>query len=1291
MKKIDKLIINSPYVEPQQYWDYIRDTREFVLQQGRRPAGYVVASESSKSFDDPGTFIEIDLVNIIRPRIKKWREDGYPGVTGITKRLLHHWQDPEERKDRRFFFCQLEAIETLIWLTEAPDADKTGIDIPSDGGEFSRWCNKMATGSGKTIVMAMLIAWNILNKVANGKDARFSKNVLIVAPGLTVRNRLSVLSPTDTKNYYEEFNIVPSGLMDSLRQGKIKIVNWHALAWQTEEKIAKKKSVDKRGAKSDEAYVKEVLGDMSNASNLIVINDEAHHAWRIPAESKIKGVKKEDIEESTVWVGGLDRINNARGILRCFDLSATPFAPSGKKASEEALFPWIVSDFGLNDAIEGGLVKTPRVVVRDDGNVDKDLRSRLYHIYMDETVKDDINQKVDESVPLPDLIKNAYLLLGKDWKATKDEWEKAGYKVPPVMITVANTTYTSARIKYSFDKDAFLLSIAGLGELCNPEKTLQIDSSILQKAEAETEEVEIVEADEPEEEEGEDAPKEKKLTKKQQAELLRRTVDTVGKIGEPGEQVQNVISVGMLSEGWDAKTVTHIMGLRAFSSQLLCEQVVGRGLRRTSYDVGEDGLFEAEYVNIFGVPFTFLPHEGGEDGPPPPPPKPKTEIKPDKEKAEHEISFPNVVRIDHVYKPQLSLNIVKVKALELDPYESITEADLAAIIAGKPNPAALTEIDLKEIADKLRLQTIVFKIASSIYNSEQKPDWKGSKETFLIQLIGIIEKFIYSDKIVIKNPLFNQDESRKRILIMLNMNKVVQHIWNEIRAVNTEAVTPVFDKENPIRSSSDIRTSWTSKPCESFDKTHINFVVVDSKWEFLEAKTIDNSNVVKSFVKNDHLNFVVFYNFQGVVRRFFPDFIIKLTTGENLIVETKGQDNEQNKTKRAYLDEWCRAVNQHGGFGLWSWAVSFNPNDLDIILENSSLTFDGHIYVDTDNFNLAKKIFEITENYFYTSGFEIIKDGEIQQGSWLKRKLKFKIRNPFKSKPVKEIIDKTKHGVELQYLDKVQSEVNKNNAEAAAAMIAAIKDVPNYVGQIGSILIIKGTDGNGIVHLKTIELTTEQMIFLKRNATLLNSPLTLLSSLEMPTDVTYEVVDDKKPKLLASKPAGILVFCYGSNMSSKRLKLRCPNAQFVCVATLPKYQFKFNKKSSLGVGSGKGNIIATNDPNDEVYGVVFEVPKSEEKALDDAEGWKEDGSGGYEKDTITVKSNEEQMEVTAYFASRQEFIDDNELPFDWYKNHCVKGAEEFGLPKQYVAFLKSFATKADKNKNRVSEETSIYN
>lgn len=934
MEKIDKLIINTPYIQPEQYWEYIRENKEFILRSGRRPAGYVVASENSKVHDDSGRFIEIELVNKIRPRIQAWRENGYQGVTGITKRLLQHWQDPEERKDRRFFFCQLEAIETLIWLTEAPASEKIGIDIPSDGGDFNRLCSKMATGTGKTIVMSMLIAWHILNKNANGRDTRFSKNVLIIAPGLTVKNRLSVLNPTDEKNYYEEFNIVPSGLMDSLRQGKIKIINWHGLAWQSDEKIAKKKSIDKRGAKSDIAYCKEVLGDMANSSNIIVINDEAHHAWRVPAESKKMGIKKEDIEESTIWVGGLDRIHRTKGILRCFDLSATPFAPSGKKASEEALFSWIVSDFGLNDAIESGLVKTPRVVIRDDGKMDKDIRSRLYHIYMDETVKDDLVQK-DETLPLPDLIKNAYLLLIKDWKSTKERWEKEGQKVPPVMITVANTTVTSSRIKNAFDKDTFMLEPFGLGEFFNnPEKTLQIDSSMMNKYESgefgdagntnetnqETEEEDSSNPDE---------PKQKKKSQKEIAQELREKVDTIGQIGKSGEQIQNVISVGMLSEGWDAKTVTHIMGLRAFSSQLLCEQVVGRGLRRTSYDVGKDGLFEAEYVNIFGVPFTFLPHEDGGSGGGGKETPPKTLIFPDKEKIEHEITFPNVLRIDHIYKSRLSLDLSKVRFLNLDPYDSITEAELAAMIAGKPNPAALSEIDLKEIGEKFRLQSIIFRIASTIYNSENKPNFKGSKEIFLIQLINIIEKFIHSDKIVIMNPIFNQDEARRRILIMLNMNKVIQHIWNAIQAENTKTLTPIFDKENPIRSTSDLRMWGTSKKCEKLAKTHINFVVGDSDWEFLEARTINRLEIVKSFVKNDHLNFAIYYNYQGVVRRYFPDFIIKMDNGDNLVIEVKGQDNEQNRIKRDFLNEWCKAVNEHGGFGKWKWNVSFHPIDLE--------------------------------------------------------------------------------------------------------------------------------------------------------------------------------------------------------------------------------------------------------------------------------------------------------------------------------------------------------------------------
>lgn len=934
---IDKLIINSPHQEPQQHWFYDRENRNFYIKEGRRPAGYVMATPNSKAFDDPGIFVEIDTVNQIRPRVKAWREAGYPGVTGITKRLLEHWQDPEERKDRRFFFCQLEAIETLIWLTEAPTADKVGIDIQGDGGAFERWCSKMATGSGKTIIMSMIIAWNFLNKVTNPTDARFSKYALCVAPGLTVKSRLQVLQPTHEENYYEEFNIVPAALMDKLRQGKVIIHNWHALAWDSQDKIDAKvekgylRSVDKRQRMeiSGEAYVRNVLGEMSNARNIIVLNDEAHHAWRMNPEAvgkyKRTGSDKDSAEEATIWVGGLDKIHEQRGILKCFDLSATPFTPSGKKAAEDALFTWIVSDFGLNDAIESGLVKTPRVVVRDDSERTKELKSRLYHIYADDEVKDDINRKADETEPLPDLLINAYYLLGKDWQETKNEWESVGHKVPPVMITVANRTETSARIKYAFDHNQILIP-----DLCNPDKTLQIDSKVLESAEAETEAVEIVV--DIEDEDGEESTT--KLTKKQQAELLRLTVDTVGKEGEPGEQVQNVISVGMLSEGWDAKTVTHIMGLRAFSSQLLCEQVVGRGLRRVSYDVGDDGLFEPEYVNIFGVPFTFLPHEGGE-GTPPPPPKPKTKIEPRKEKAEHEITFPNIVRIDHVYRPKLKLDWDKVNVLEIDPYESITEAELAAIISGKANPKVKSAIGLEQIAEDTRVQSIVFRIASTIYNSEKRPDWKGSKEIFLAQVVRIVEQFIDSDKIQIKNDLFHQDDSKRKILIILNMNKIVQHIWSAIRSDNTEKLTPIFDKEKPIRSTEDVRTWYTSKPCEWTEKSHISHCVYDSGWEASEAYFFDHTDLVESFVKNDHLGFTIFYNHKGVIRKFYPDFILRLVNGHYMILETKGVDSQQNQIKREYLDEWVKAVNNHGGFGKWHWAVSFHPSDIEGLVKIS--------------------------------------------------------------------------------------------------------------------------------------------------------------------------------------------------------------------------------------------------------------------------------------------------------------------------------------------------------------------
>ncbi len=541
--------------------------------------------------------------------------------------------------------------------------------------------------------MAMLISWQILNKVTAPQDKRFSKNIFIVAPGLTVKNRLQVLKP-GPNDYYKEFNLIPSGMEDKLRQGKVAVSNWHGLDWDSEERIAKRKSVDKRGALSDEAYVREVLDDMATAQNIVVINDEAHHAWRHDPKSTLKGVDKEELEKSTKWIGGLDRIHRARGILTCFDLTATPFAPTGKRSGEETLFQWIVSDFGLNDAIESGLVKTPRVVVRDDARLGKNFRTRLYHIYADDEVKDDINRKVEPHVPLPDLVNTAYTILGADWEATRKVWEARDERTPPVMITVANLTHTAARVAYTLSHNKI-----PIGALGDPDRILHIDSTVLGAAESQDEAPEITSqavAEESDLEESETPAR--KLTKQERAEALRKTVDTVGQVGQPGEKIQAVISVGMLSEGWDAKTVTHIMGLRAFTSQLLCEQVVGRGLRRTSYDIKEGStLFEPEYVNILSVPFTFMPHEGDEDAPAPLPSQPPSRIMAAPERRDlGNLVAANIIRIDHEYRPELTLDLSKIKPLTLDAYDNPNLAELAPAIDGKPDITKLTSIDLEQ-------------------------------------------------------------------------------------------------------------------------------------------------------------------------------------------------------------------------------------------------------------------------------------------------------------------------------------------------------------------------------------------------------------------------------------------------------------------------------------------------------------------------------------------------------------------------------------------------------------------
>ncbi len=966
--RIDKLIVNSPYEEPERHWSYGGAGAGFALAEGRRPAGYLMSGPGASGqglgrrllddHDDRGGFEPLELAKRLRGRVREWREAGYPGVTGVTKRLLEHWRDRDGFENRRLFFCQMEAAETLIWLKEAPEDARTGIDIPSDGSPFSRICSKMATGAGKTVVMAMLAAWHICNKAAYPNDARWSRHVLVIAPGLTVRSRLAVLDPQHPDNYYEEFRIVPAVHRDKLRQGRVEVRNWHVLQTDDAERVARRRGVDKRGPRSDEAWIRDVLGGMARARNLLVINDEAHHAWRVPPEASTTEFDKADLEEATKWVDGLDRIHRVRGILTCHDFTATPFIPSGRGRKGgagrgarrggrgeggERLFGWVVSDFGLNDAIESGLVKTPRVVVRDDAGVDpRTYRSRMYHIYDDNSVKGDLNRRAAETEPLPDLVRAAYRLLGHDWAVAFEEWRKAGHPVPPVMISVTNRTETAARVKHAFDRGHL-----GVAELCSPELTLHVDSKVLAKAEQSETPIADPAGPGPGDSGGGSGPglgdetgagrgragggRGRGPTRNEAAEMLRRQVDTVGVEGRPGEAIRHVISVAMLSEGWDAKTVTHIMGLRAFTSQLLCEQVIGRGLRRTSYEIGGDGLFEPEFVNIFGVPFAFLPAE--DHGPSVPlPPQPKTEIRPDPDQADLEISFPNVVRVEHTVRPELSLDLTGVEPLILGgPLP--TRAVLAESIQGRADETRTHDID----PEPRRLQSLLFEAAEELYGQLRDGLPTGNRAVLCVQLMKLLEGFVGDDR-----RLRGPAGVDRRVLVEQHRQEIVRHVAGAVRSANVEGIEPVFDVERPILSTADMDRWWTGKPNGPAAKSHINRCVYDSSLEEHVARRLDDSDRVEAWVKNDHLGFEVAYLHGGVPRRYIPDFIVRLAGGGRpggermLVLEVKGDPLDIDRSKEKYLEDWVRAVNAHGGFGRWSCAMYLPGGDLDQMLAEAA-------------------------------------------------------------------------------------------------------------------------------------------------------------------------------------------------------------------------------------------------------------------------------------------------------------------------------------------------------------------
>ena len=892
-ENVKQIVVNSPYIEPAKYVPYREqdDTHEagFYVTDGRRPSGFWREDKDGKR-----TFEEIPLVNHIRPKVKKWREGDYPESTSITRELLTHWHDRTERPDKPFFWCQLEAVETLIYLAETREGRT--ILLPNDGGDFKRVCTKLCTGGGKTVVMSMLIAWQVCNYAGySGLHDRYTNNVLIVAPNLTVRERLEVLIPNGPNNYYDTFSIVPDGMRGMLNHAHVKITNWQAM----QEDRPDPKCVVKKGEQSDESFCSNIVKEMRN---ILVINDEAHHAYR-PRPDDVKAKTKDekaDREEATVWIQGLDKINAVRGIRMCYDFSATPFVPGREKDSDRGLFGWIVSDYSLDDGIEAGIVKTPMIPIHDNMPVDRETgKSKLYHIY--KYVREDlINSKTPSDATLPDLVRQAYMFLGHDWQDTYNLWKEDGSNVPPVMISVANTTTTAARIEYAFTSR----NLSDVPELCEKDYVLRIDSEKLRETDA-------------------------------NAEELREKVSTTGQYEKSGGQLRNIISVGMLSEGWDARNVTHIMGLRAFTSQLLCEQIVGRGLRRTSYEPVKDGeLLPQEYVSVFGIPFAYLlteEHKAGEGFRH----RPLQEVRVLEEREEYAITWPDVIGISYVMRQKLTLNLDAVPALTLNAEDVRVSTELSPVLNGKTDTMMIDDIDLARFYGRKRLQNIIFTAAGSVYDEMRTQTeflHDANKMHVIGQIVKLTEDYMNSGKIKIAPALFETDIRRRKLLLCLNMDRVIRHMWQGIRSSSYEDIAPMLPQGKRERSTGEMKSWYTSRPAYRTHKSHINLCVNDSTWEDAIAYSLDKNPDVKAWAKNDHLGFAVKYVYGGTTRKYLPDFLVKLVNGKTLILEVKGIESEQDIAKREALCEWVKAVNAVHTYGEWVCDSCMSPAEIDGVI-----------------------------------------------------------------------------------------------------------------------------------------------------------------------------------------------------------------------------------------------------------------------------------------------------------------------------------------------------------------------
>jgi type III restriction enzyme len=963
---IENPILNSPYDEPSHHFRFDENgiTNEVVDE--RRPSSYFVAippakrAKAKQTFETEWTSLRIEEskdINRIREQVNLWRQGGRQHITPTTRRLIEYWTDPD--RERRLFFAQIEALDTAIYLTEA--ADKVGqswilslLKAKADAANpgLFRVAHKMATGSGKTVVMAMLIAWQTLNKVANPQDARFASRFLVVTPGITIKDRLRVLLPSDPNNYYRELDVVPPELTGYMGQASIVVTNFHGFLARTKVANASKlhRQLMDRSAitESTDEMVRRVCRELgSSKTQIVVLNDEAHHCYRHKPEPEVeeklvgdeaKEAKARD-EEARVWLSGLEAVQKKIGIKTVYDLSATPFFLTGSGYRAGTLFPWVVSDFALIDAIESGIVKVPRVPISDDsglasGVTYRDLWPRISG-GLPKKGRKATADTVDQPI-LPKELQGALNSLYSNYEKAYRRWEKSANRAtgtPPVFIVVCANTAVS---KLLYDHiggyetttakggtvvhagELPLFSNAAEGKWIDRPNTILIDSTQLESGEGMSEEYKRIAAAEIAEfkHELKERFPGRDVEEITDEDLLREVMNTVGKPDKLGEHVRCVVSVSMLTEGWDANTVTHILGVRAFSTQLLCEQVVGRGLRRRSYTLNEEGRFDPEYAEVYGVPFSFIPTNGSV-GEPKPRPTP-TRVRALEERIAAEISFPRLVGYRYEVSGQnLTATFKPVHHLALSTQGVPTKVEVAPIVGEH-------EIHTLDSLKTWRLQRIEFEIARRLATRYFSGNGEDDQPWLFPQLLAIVRRWI-AECVTLKDSAFIQ---------MLRIDQFESDAIDRIIAaiISTQGagttVQTVLRPYDPLGSSRYIDFDTTKTTYATNHKCHVSHVVEDSSWETKLAAVLEEMDEVVRYVKNQKLGFVIPYTIDGVERGYLPDFIAVLDDGTNLIIEVTGeQKRDKDQKVRTAHELWLPAVNGHGGFGHWDFIEILDPWD----------------------------------------------------------------------------------------------------------------------------------------------------------------------------------------------------------------------------------------------------------------------------------------------------------------------------------------------------------------------------